>query len=144
MECGAEETGITDWDVRGEGHSSQAAACQPVGVSHTLVVVTQGNIARLSPSHVPAGVMHAVGYIWGQDLGSIRAPLPPEAGGKFDVIILADLLFNRTEHDKLLWTCQQCLAERGTAWVAFSHHDPQKADLVGGKQLSVVVAVRGR
>jgi nicotinamide N-methyltransferase len=44
-------------------------------------------------------------------------------------LILADLIFNRSEHHKLLWTCQQCLAPTGTAWVCFSHHDPEKKAL---------------
>lgn len=81
--------------------------------------------------------MHAVGYIWGQDLTPIRAPLlasPSYARADvpvgFDVIILADLLFNRSEHDSLLWTCRECLSPDGVVLVAFGHHDPQKADLV--------------
>lgn len=32
---------------------------------------------------------------------------------KFDVIILADLIFNRSEHQKLLWTVKQCLKDTG-------------------------------
>lgn len=48
------------------------------------------------------------------------------SGRKFDLIFLADLIFNRSEHRKLLWTVQQCLHVDGTAWVTFSHHDPMK------------------
>jgi len=46
----------------------------------------------------------------------------------FDVIILADLIFNRSEHDKLLWTCRECLKEEGVVWVTYSHHDPHKRE----------------
>eukprot|EP01035_Chromulina_nebulosa_P026534 gene26534-34745_t len=47
----------------------------------------------------------------------------------FDVILMADLLFNRSEHSKLLWTIQQCLKKDGTCYITFSHHDPQKKNL---------------
>jgi nicotinamide N-methyltransferase len=50
-----------------------------------------------------------------------------EEDAKFNLILLADLLFNRSEHEKLLRTVRDALAPGGTAWVAFSHHDPQKA-----------------
>lgn len=50
----------------------------------------------------------------------------------FDVVIMADLLFNRSQHAQLLETCDRCLqkgSDDGTVWVSFSHHDPEKADL---------------
>ncbi|CAB1097669.1 unnamed protein product [Ectocarpus sp. CCAP 1310/34] len=73
----------------------------------------------------------------------------PIAGGGgdgegFDVVIMADLLFNRSQHAQLLETCGRCLLGRGsgstataaaaaaaaaTMWVSFSHHDPEKAEL---------------
>ncbi|CAM9311275.1 unnamed protein product [Choristocarpus tenellus] len=49
--------------------------------------------------------------------------------GLFDVVVMADLLFNRSQHRQLLMTCRRCLAPYGTAWVSFSHHDPGKASL---------------
>lgn len=49
---------------------------------------------------------------------------------KFDIIFLADLIFNRSEHSKLLWTVKQCLKiGSGVCYVTFSHHDPAKASL---------------
>ena len=50
----------------------------------------------------------------------------------FDVVIMADLLFNRSQHAQLLETCDRCLrrgSDEGTVWVSFSHHDPEKAEL---------------
>lgn len=53
--------------------------------------------------------------------------------GRFDVIIMADLLFNRSQHAQLLETCDRCLrtggSEEAAVWVSFSHHDPEKAEL---------------
>lgn len=49
---------------------------------------------------------------------------------KFDLIFAADLLFNRSEHRKLLWTIKQCLKkDTGICYITFSHHDPAKAPL---------------
>ncbi|CAM9360691.1 unnamed protein product, partial [Scytosiphon promiscuus] len=52
--------------------------------------------------------------------------------GGFDVIIMADLLFNRSQHAQLLETCDRCLRTGrpgdATVWVSFSHHDPEKAE----------------
>ena len=44
----------------------------------------------------------------------------------FDIIFMADLLFNRSEHRKLLWTIKHCLKRTGICYITFSHHDPQK------------------
>lgn len=54
--------------------------------------------------------------------------VPPE--DKFDIIFAADLLFNRSEHRKLLWTIKECIKPTtGVCYVSFSHHDPDKAPL---------------
>lgn len=64
-------------------------------------------------------------------------PLPRArgVGGKgvrrgFDVLIMADLLFNRSQHSQLLATCCECLGAQAGAevWVSFSHHDPEKTE----------------
>lgn len=63
------------------------------------------------------------GYIWGNDY----LPLQKHIGGsgaKFDLIILSDLVFNHTEHGKLLQTTKDLLAEDGKALVVFSPHRP--------------------
>lgn len=63
------------------------------------------------------------GYIWGNDY----SPLQKHIGGtgaKFDFIILSDLVFNHTEHTKLLQTTKDLLADDGKALVVFSPHRP--------------------
>ena len=95
--------------------------------------------------HYPQGVqVEAKPYIWGHDMqplieSSVSAPSDEcedqgpkcqiEKGRLFDIIVIADCLFNRSEHKKLLKTCQDALARDGTAWISFSHHDPEKAEL---------------
>ncbi|QLL35026.1 hypothetical protein HG536_0H04020 [Torulaspora globosa] len=67
------------------------------------------------------------GYIWGNDY----LPLQKHIGGensKFDLIILSDLVFNHTEHHKLLRTTKDLLADGGKALVVFSPHRPKLLD----------------
>ncbi|KAF9220594.1 hypothetical protein BS17DRAFT_848375 [Gyrodon lividus] len=51
------------------------------------------------------------GYIWGQPVDSLIAALPPgrEPWRGFDLIILSDLMFNHSQHDALLRSCELCL-----------------------------------
>lgn len=87
-----------------------------------LVDAIQQSIGRLEAGgHVDLGVLHAVGYVWGQDVEPLLAPLGEKKG--FDVVLCADLIFNRSEHGKLLSTCAECVApEGGQVLVAYSHH----------------------
>lgn len=61
----------------------------------------------------------AQGYLWGADVEPLLATLPkPEGHGserQFDVLILADLLFNHSEHAKLLISVQKTLARTSEA-----------------------------
>ena len=58
------------------------------------------------------------GHIWGQKIPEILSTLSSgcsgeEEGigrGKFDLIILSDLIFNHSQHDALLKTCAECLS----------------------------------
>lgn len=61
----------------------------------------------------------AEGYLWGADPQPLLAHLPaPEQ--KFDVLILADLLFNHSEHAKLVETVRLTLSpEAGSKALAF-------------------------
>ena len=72
-------------------------------------------------------ILTGMPYIFGSSLDDILAITN---NTKFDIILLADLIFNRSEHKKLLWTVKQALKpQTGVAWVTFSHHDPKKKSL---------------
>lgn len=67
----------------------------------------------------------AEGYLWGADPAPLLAHLPEgEVVKKFDVLILADLLFNHSEHAKLLSSIQQTLSLDGVALVFFTPYRP--------------------
>lgn len=63
------------------------------------------------------------GYIWGNEYEPIVKHLP-DGQKKFDLIILSDLVFNHTEHQKLFKTTKDLLKDDGKALVVFSPHRP--------------------
>ncbi|GMM33178.1 S-adenosylmethionine-dependent methyltransferase [Saccharomycopsis crataegensis] len=73
------------------------------------------------------------GYIWGNDYGDLVKFIKDDGGDatsdvnddKFDLIILSDLVFNHTEHHKLLKTCRDLVNPKtGKCLVVFSPHRP--------------------
>lgn len=59
------------------------------------------------------------GYLWGNPTQELKACLQPDADG-FDVLILADILFNHSEHGKLVDTLTQALSKKaGSAALVF-------------------------
>ncbi|KAK0837436.1 Protein N-terminal and lysine N-methyltransferase efm7 [Friedmanniomyces endolithicus] len=75
--------------------------------------------------------IHAEGYLWGADVTPLTRYI--SNGGSsagFDVLVLADLLFNHSEHGKLLATVQQTLRKSpdAQALVFFTPYRPWLLD----------------
>lgn len=78
------------------------------------------------------GNVKVKGFIWGQDVATLcyddlqddALPQRIEEDAKFDLIILSDLVFNHTEHRKLLTNCREALKRTGLVLVVFSPHRP--------------------
>jgi len=89
-----------------------------------LVENLQYNINHsLDQRYQPAIV--AKGYLWGNDVQPLKAELTdPEKG--FDLLILADILFNHSEHEKLISTVSKTLAagQAARALVFFTPYRP--------------------
>lgn len=70
------------------------------------------------------------GYIWGNEYDDIIKHVDNGSTEdvKFQLIILSDLVFNHTEHDKLLKTTEDLLSQDGKALVVFSPHRPHLLD----------------
>jgi nicotinamide N-methyltransferase len=64
----------------------------------------------------------AKGYLWGADISPLTEEVKPDEA--FDVLILADLLFNHSEHGKLVQTVTKSLKKDGTALVFFTPYRP--------------------
>ncbi|KAK4556997.1 Protein N-terminal and lysine N-methyltransferase efm7 [Recurvomyces mirabilis] len=74
-----------------------------------------------------SGTTHACGYLWGAETKTIKQYLPDsERVAGFDVLILADLLFNHSEHSKLVATVVQTLkrSTEAQALVFFTPYRP--------------------
>jgi EEF1A N-terminal glycine/lysine methyltransferase len=67
----------------------------------------------------------AEGYCWGADPVPLLSKLPSASSG-FDVLILADLLFNHSEHEKLVSTIKTTLSKNADskALVFFTPYRP--------------------
>jgi len=63
------------------------------------------------------------GYRWGQPTAPLLEALSDgaPAADAFDLIILADVVFNHNQHQQLLQTCDACLTRDGTGEVRHPH-----------------------
>ena len=71
----------------------------------------------------------AKGFLWGDEPNGVTACLSEGADG-FDLLILADVLFNHSEHGKLVKTISETLARktRSVALVFFTPYRPKLLD----------------
>jgi len=76
------------------------------------------------------------GYIWGQPVHPLLEPLSlPSESSKFNLIILSDLIFNHSQHDALLKTCELVISAKTSqtstldpcVLVFYTHHRPHLA-----------------
>lgn len=91
----------------------------------SLVAAIDINIDYIKEYCDSSTVIKGLPYIWGKSVNDLL--LAQDA--KFDIIIMADCIFNRSEHRKLLMTCAMALRKTGIAYCSFSHHDPHKKEL---------------
>jgi nicotinamide N-methyltransferase len=74
---------------------------------------------------VPKSSRHRIGgqgFLWGDSafLDSLGEP--------FDVVLLCDVVFNHSEHSKLLHSCRKAIKPDGVIWVTFTHYRPWLKD----------------
>lgn len=69
---------------------------------------------------VEDGRTHVTGYLWGDDISGLEKA----ANGRFDVLFLCDLLFNHSEHTKLLKSSLSLISPSSTAFCVFTHYRP--------------------
>ena len=63
--------------------------------------------------------IEVIGHRWGDN---VEILIEKNFNDKFDIAILCDLVFNHSEHKKLLKSLKSILKSNGFAIVAFSHH----------------------
>lgn len=78
-----------------------------------------GTCAPLFPGPESSSVVSATGYLWGASpaplLSCLSSPLSPAPAPGFDLLVLADLLFNHSEHRGLLSTLKATLRRTAAA-----------------------------
>lgn len=103
-----------------------------------ILSVMQKNVDECDETVEPEGkiakTVDVVGFVWGADSEPLLARLSPttqEPKPKFDVLILADLLFRHGEHGALVKTIKETLAKRpeSVAYVFFTSYRPWKQAL---------------
>lgn len=96
-----------------------------------LISNIEWNFDNLSKEFKNTSDYKVKGYIWGNnvvplaydDYDEVRdADVKISEKDKFDLIILSDVVFNHTEHHKLLATCREALKRDGKCLVVFSPH----------------------
>lgn len=82
------------------------------------------NIEHCVPPRTQPNIL-AEGFLWGSSATPLKAHIRPSIGG-FDLLILADILFNHSEHEKLLITLRDCLNKtaEAVALVFFTPYRP--------------------
>jgi len=116
----------------GAGAGLPSLVCALNGASQTVVTDypdpdlienLQYNIDHCDLLTKPPRIV-AEGYLWGAPIGNLVKHLTDKA--HFDVLILADLLFNHSEHEKLIKTVQLTLKKSPTAkaYVFFTPYRP--------------------
>jgi EEF1A N-terminal glycine/lysine methyltransferase len=73
---------------------------------------------------VSAGRIHVSGYLWGDDISELEKA----SNGSYDVLFLCDLLFNHSEHSKLLKSSLSLISPTSTAFCVFTHYRPWLAE----------------
>lgn len=88
-----------------------------------LVENLQKNIDTIEEADAVQGKLVAEGYCWGADTSNLLSHIK-ESG--FDILILADLLFNHSEHEKLVRTIELTLKKEAhsKALVFFTPYRP--------------------
>ncbi|TPX41642.1 hypothetical protein SeMB42_g05488 [Synchytrium endobioticum] len=85
------------------------------------------------PAYLDKGVIKVMGHLWGDHVEPLLSELKPFTAShseipKFDLVILADVVFNHSQHTQLLKTVKSTLCpHNGIAYVSFSHHKPHLA-----------------
>lgn len=108
-----------------------------------LIVNMQKNIDECDETVEPVGriaeTIDAAGFVWGSDPVPLLERLPAkgndengdDGASKYDVLILADLLFRHNEHGDLVKTIRETMrrSRESAAYVFFTSYRPWKKDL---------------
>ncbi|RSL94022.1 Protein N-terminal and lysine N-methyltransferase EFM7 [Fusarium oligoseptatum] len=103
-----------------------------------IIKIMQKNIDECDETVEPKGhiadVVDAVGFVWGADplplLAHLNPTQPEDPKDRFDILILADLLFRHSEHGALIKTIRETMrvSRDSVAYVFFTSYRPWKKE----------------
>lgn len=82
------------------------------------------NLAYNFEINCPEAKTLVTGYLWGDDISELEK----SSNGPYDVLFLCDLLFNHSEHTKLLRSSLNLIHPASTAFCVFTHYRPWLAE----------------
>ncbi|ELR19982.1 nicotinamide nmethyltransferase [Acanthamoeba castellanii str. Neff] len=94
-----------------------------------LIVNVHENIEANTTAAERENVVNIQGHLWGTSVEPLLAALADVGETKFDVVIMADLIFNHNQQTQLLQTARAALKDDGKVLVSFSSHRPSVAHL---------------
>ena len=105
----------------GSGAGLSSICCALAGAKHVVATDYPDTnlVDNLRFNCTPYKNITVVGHQWGKDCSPV---LEANGGEKFDVAVLADLVFNHTCHTQLLESLVGCLRKDGYALVTYTHH----------------------
>ncbi|KAF2072265.1 hypothetical protein CYY_006419 [Polysphondylium violaceum] len=86
------------------------------------------NVNNSLPQNLTINRVYGEEHLWGKQPEDLFKLLENPTTEKFDIIILSDLIFNHTSHERMLTSCQKCLSDNGVVYVTFSHHRPNRME----------------
>ncbi|KAH6580811.1 hypothetical protein BASA60_002731 [Batrachochytrium salamandrivorans] len=86
------------------------------------------NAKENTPHLLENGTIVVEGFIWGEDHTHVLSHLSDSGKTKFDLILMADLIFNHNQHMNLLKSSRDMLAPNGVVYTTFTHHVVKWAD----------------
>jgi predicted nicotinamide N-methyase len=92
-----------------------------------LIVNINENIENNTTANERENVVNVQGHLWGSSMEPLLAALSESGDTKFDVIIMADLIANHSQQNKLLQAAREALSDEGVVRSTQPHqlHDAE-------------------
>lgn len=88
-----------------------------------LIFNINENIENNTTANERENVVNVQGHLWGSSMEPLLAALSESGETKFDVIIMADLIANHSQQNKLLQAAREALSDEGVVRSSQLHNE---------------------